>query len=311
MTASAPLLARLDRLRRDRPDWAAYIAVLREAAHALAETAEPSMRGRQRIGSVTVALAPNEAAAPVSLLAGAVFHVDPHALDRWLRRLLRVAAEHGAAAALGEAPRSRTLDALALLEAAINQDAERLATLAGGVGADAAAIGAVVHAAAAPLLHQARASHEGGTPSYWEHGYCPVCAAFPTLAEARGLERARRLRCARCGGDWWTEWLRCSFCANRDHTTLGSLVLDGTGETRRVETCDLCHAYVKLVTTLTALPAADLALEDLLTVDLDVAALERGYRRPDTPGARLGVRIVSTEGAARPRSRFGAIFSRS
>jgi FdhE protein len=240
----------------------------------------------------------------------AVIEVDAAALDQWLRRLLRIACEHGDAAALGEAARSRALDALAVVEAAIDHDAERLGSLAGAAGVEANALGAIAHLAAAPLLHQARRAHERAGSEYWQPGYCPVCGAFPTLAEARGLERARRLRCARCGADWWTEWLRCSFCGNREHTTLGSLVPDRAGDSRRAETCEQCRAYVKTLTTLTAIPAAELGLEDLATVDLDLAALERGYRRPATSGARLAARVVARARPARSRllDHLGGLF---
>jgi hypothetical protein len=34
-------------------------------------------------------------------------------------------------------------------------------------------------------------------------------------------------------------------------------------------------------------------LDDLRTVHLDVAALERGYRRPERPGYQLDVRIAA------------------
>ena len=308
MSGPAPLAARVDRLLRDHADWAPYAAVLRETARAF----DPGTRHDHHPGPVTVTLATDRAAG-APLLAGATLHVDARAVDRWLRRLLRIGAEHGAAAALGESPRSRALDALALVEASIDHDVERLAALAGNVGVEAAALGAVVHVAARPLLHRARIAHDVALPECWEPGYCPVCGAVAALAEARGLEGTRRLRCARCGSDWWTEWLRCSYCDNRDHEALGSLVSDGAGETRRAETCDRCRTYLKLVTTLAALPLADLALEDLATVDLDVAALERGYRRPPTPGVRLAARVVPAEDTARAKTPFGlgALFGRS
>src|SRR5438552_1345771 len=50
-------------------------------------------------------------------------------------------------------------------------------------------------------------------PSGWSRGYCPVCGAWPVLAELRGLERTRCLRCGRCGVDWQRPWLACVYCS--------------------------------------------------------------------------------------------------
>ena len=70
-----------------------------------------------------------------------------------------------------------------------------------------------------------------------------------------------------------------------------------------MDTCAACRGYLKTVTTLAPTPAADLGLLDLTTVDLDVAALARGYARPAGPGAELGARVVVRE---RRRGWWGA-----
>jgi FdhE protein len=126
----------------------------------------------------------------------------------------------------------------------------------------------------------------------------PVCGGWPTVAESRGLERARRLRCGRCGGDWAYPALRCPFCANDDHERLGSLVPEGQAEARRVETCSVCQGYVKQVATLRAWAGDEVALADLASVDLDLAALEHGFARPETAAWSLAVRVVEQSPAA-------------
>jgi FdhE protein len=297
--------ARVDRLAKDHEDWAPYLAVVREVVRGVEADARMLRDG----AAATCSLPPHETA-PV--LHDAVITVDVAALERRVRRLLRVSAEHGAARALGDAPRSRALDAIGLAEAAIAHDGARLTTLADGIGAEPAALAALAHLAVVPLLQEARSAHEARVPASWDHGYCPVCGGFPTLAEARGLDRERRLRCARCGADWWTEWLCCCFCGNRDHLTLGSLVPDdGASESRRAETCERCRGYVKLLTTLTPIRPAELLLEDLATVGLDVAALEHGYRRPEGLGAPVTVRIVPGERDTRAWPRLSGLLGRS
>jgi FdhE protein len=124
----------------------------------------------------------------------------------------------------------------------------------------------------------------------WAEGYCPICGGWPTLAEARGLDGLRRLRCGRCGGDWRTEWLRCPFCGERDHEHLGSLVPEGS-ERRTVDVCERCRHYVKAVTSLAPIRPEDVVLLDLATLVLDVVALDRGYVRP--AAKRRAVEVVA------------------
>jgi FdhE protein len=274
-------MSRLSTWEQEHQEWAPYLAIVHAAVEVTAD----------RAGYVATRRAESPRRMP--LLDDAVIEIESQAADRWLRRLFTLAGRRGAARA--------RLDATAVLEAAIVRDVERLAASAAAVDADPAAFLSIADVAVMPLLHAARREHATSVPAPWDFGYCPVCAAWPTLAEARGLDRSRRLRCARCGGDWPTAWLRCAFCDNRDHETLDSLVTDATGEGRRVETCRRCRGFVKTVPTLMAIPAQELPLEDLATIELDVAALAHGGQRPDGLGAPLAVRVVA---APRPMRRW-------
>lgn len=186
------------------------------------------------------------------------------------------------------------MDALALLEAAICQDVSRLDDCARRLGVGSAVLRAVAAVAATPLLHACRRVWEDRLPASWAKGYCPICGGWPTLGEARGLEPSLRLRCVRCGGDWRGDWLRCPYCDNVDHTTLGSLIVDAALETRKIETCEVCRGYLKTITTLQATAADAVALIDLALVELDIAALEHGYARPEEPACGLSARVVPT-----------------
>ena len=130
-------------------------------------------------------------------------------------------------------------------------------------------------------------------PTDWTYGYCPVCGGWPALAEIRGLDGARHLRCGCCGSDWRTEWLRCPFCGERDHERLGSLVSPDRRERQTIEVCEGCRGYVKTITTLAPLRPEHVVVEDLATLVLDVAALERGYRRPAARGHEVAVSVVA------------------
>lgn len=273
-----------DALARACPEAAPWLRVLGRAR-------EAARRGTSRAQATL-----DEARAPdAPVLAGAVIEVDGSALAR-LAAALGAAAGRGVAAA---GATWRRLDAVALLEAALTADGDRVTALAAGVGVEAGALGAIGQALAMSVLWPVAASLEDRIPPGWTRGSCPFCGAWPTLAEERGLERTRRLRCARCGAAWPGLPLQCPYCGTTDHTRLGSLRLEAALETRRVDLCDACRGYLKTVVTLGALDRALVPLADLATVELDLAALARGYARPPEPDRPLAVRV-------RPRPPRGA-----
>jgi formate dehydrogenase maturation protein FdhE len=48
----------------------------------------------------------------------------------------------------------------------------------------------------------------------------------------------------------------------------------------RIEACDKCKSYLKVISSFAPTPADMLAIEDLATLSLDYIAEERGYTRP-------------------------------
>ena len=76
---------------------------------------------------------------------------------------------------------------------------------------------------------------------------------------------------------------------------------DTTGQ---IDTCATCKGYLKAHFTLQTLPAYAVALEDLTTVALDMAALDRGYTRPERPGYALASRLVASPARWRPTFRW-------
>jgi FdhE protein len=228
------------------------------------------------------------------LLDGVTIRLDGALLGQWCARLLATAAAAGGGAAT-LADTTGRLDALALLRAVLGADANAVRVLATSAGVDAEALAAVVPLLPVPLLRACGTAWRERVPPGWGRGHCPVCGGWPTLAEARGLERSRQLRCGACGGDWALAWLTCPYCANADHEQLQALVPETGGETRRVEACRRCGGYIKTFTALTARAAADVLRTDLASIELDVAALERGYQRPAAPASLPDVRVVVHE----------------
>jgi FdhE protein len=118
------------------------------------------------------------------------------------------------------------------------------------------------------------------TDQPWGRGYCPTCGAWPVLAEQRGLEQLRYLRCGLCASSWEVDRLLCPFCTNRDHLLLGYLQVEGEEQKQRVSTCDACQGYLKLRSTLTPLTTPQLLVEELALVHLDLIAMDKGYMPP-------------------------------
>jgi FdhE protein len=226
------------------------------------------------------------------LLHRRTLHLDPDHTHRLLRDLVSIATR-------GDFPGGATLrryrpspaDAAALVLAAVRQDVNELASFAEAAGVDRGALTSIAHLAAFPLLQVCGRQLEDQVPSYWPHGYCPICAAWPLLAERRGLDRSRRLRCGRCAAEWEVEWLRCIYCGEREHELLGMLEPDQRGEQLKVETCGTCRGYLKSIASLQGFSSMELLLQDLETVELDLVALERGYGRPEEIGFRLEVEV--------------------
>lgn len=224
------------------------------------------------------------------LLQAAAIPVSRTVAERWLFRLLGAAETKAKdSAALAAA---RDVDALELLAAAIAYDFRRPPRLATVSDDDIMALAATLSLAIMPLLHACAAALSDQVPASWQHGHCPVCGAWPTLTEVRGLERARVLRCGRCATGWQTNVLLCPFCAERDHNRLSSLIPEVDNPVQHVEVCASCNAYMKVFTVLQAIPAAELVLEDLATVELDLVAMQRGHARPPDPGYLIDVHLV-------------------
>lgn len=115
----------------------------------------------------------------------------------------------------------------------------------------------------------------------WLRGYCPVCGSLPQISLLKD-EGQRSFRCSLCGFEWPSERLKCPFCENRDHDKLHYFYAEGN-ESHRVDLCDSCHQYIKTVDARKLDYEPDLAIEDIVTIHLDILASEKGYKRP-VPG---------------------------
>lgn len=278
---------RLKELERRNPEWRAWLALLGEIEGGLERSA----------GRVTIDRPPGVAdpAPAAPLLDGHTVRVDVGALAELLTRLLRAAGREAPVEAAARSlkryqPAGET--ARRLVEAAISSDDPTITAAAETDGIDPAALATVVRLAAIPPLAACATSLADRVPEHWSSGYCPVCGSWPLLAELRGVERERALRCGRCGTAWRAQWLRCTYCGEVRHSQLGALAGADALESRKAETCATCRHYLKSVAALAPLSHMELLLADLETVELDVAARERGYARPPQAGYRVACRLT-------------------
>lgn len=227
-----------------------------------------------------------KAAAGVPLLRG-----ESPALDRgWLReRYLELcaalASQPGAhvasAQALREAVRRGTIDVHDLTLDVLAGDPGTVADRAARADLDAGLAATLLRWTLLPLLEQVALGLQPLRQQIdWQQGYCPTCGAWPILAEQRGIEQVRFLRCGLCASDWSSERLLCPFCGSRSHADIAYLYEEQQEATQRAVTCERCHCYYKSIATLTPLSAPRLLVADLATLHLDLVALERAYAPP-------------------------------
>jgi FdhE protein len=239
------------------------------------------------------------------LLHRQMLRADRGKLRQLLGRLTNVVAKPSepaaaGARAIGRAATDGRLDLAALLQASVVHDGDALARLADVIDTEPGLLATLGHLVTLPLLqaygHRAAPLVEN---LGWEAGSCPVCAAWPTLSELRGLERTRWLRCGRCGSGWSATHLGCPYCGNADRRSQSYLAPERQRESRRAVTCEACGGYLKALTTLGPMPAAEIGLMDAQTLELDMAALEEGYGRPDGLGFPMEVTVELTESRSR------------
>ena len=270
---------KLNDIERAYPEgrpWLAVMGALREALQ------EANWDDRVR-----VSLAPRDAGAP--LLANAAVSLDASAGELF-QKLCQRAAHGGASNMKGlETLGSAEIDH-ALLQSVLNGDESALVARAHRAGVEAEAFVAVACLVALPLLHALSRRLAGEIPASWTAGYCPVCGAWPALAEVCGVERARHLRCGRCGSAWRAHCLSCPYCGTSEHDELGSLDVEEDGSKTAVEVCGRCGGYLKRFMRLRSGSYEEVLVSDLMSVTLDLAAVKRGYRRP----AGLGYAIAAT-----------------
>jgi FdhE protein len=281
----------LQNLKSQHPEWAPWLAVV----HAVLIEATDSK---------WEAIVPPsaETSDKVPLLANATLHLERSLVRQMLAQIIRIACRDGTAKLATLAPVAEAeLDIAELFEASLHQDSDKIKLMAAALGVDGEAFQAVGAVVPVPFLQACNRRWARTVSEGWMEGYCPVCGAWPAFAEIRGIERSRYLRCGRCGAGWQAHGLSCPYCGMTDHNELLSLVPANHALNAVIDACKRCLGYVKTFTKLQGSQPANVMVDDLASVDFDVAAAEHGYKRPPGTGYFLNVTVTENDAT---RSRF-------
>ncbi len=128
-----------------------------------------------------------------------------------------------------------------------------------------------------PALEQVVAAHgDVVARSTWSEGYCPICGREPKIGEVRDDEGTRYLFCNQCGFEWQYRRIKCPFCGNEEQQTLAYFTIE-EDDRYRVDVCNECKRYIKIVDFRDSRQKADLDVEDIATLHLDMLANDEGY----------------------------------
>ncbi|MBW2654698.1 MAG: formate dehydrogenase accessory protein FdhE [Deltaproteobacteria bacterium] len=109
----------------------------------------------------------------------------------------------------------------------------------------------------------------------FKKGYCPVCGNHPDMGFL-DKDGNRHLKCCFCAHEWLVKRMGCVFCDNNDKDNLHYFFNEEEKE-YRVNLCDNCHKYIKIVDLRQMDRAFYPKLEQIATLHLDMKASEKGY----------------------------------
>ncbi len=192
-------------------------------------------------------------------------------------------AEH-----IKEAITGNRMDAGSLLTASLSRDQQAIRTGAEHRGLAPDLVWLLAELATSPFAHALQIALLSprhaltGDPladamRAWNHGYCAVCGSWPALAEVADGHRV--LRCSFCAAGWELNEYCCIYCSEQGERFV-TAAPDAERKDRRVEICAACQYFLKTIDVGEVSPFPLVAITDMESMDLDLAAMEHGYSRP-------------------------------
>ncbi len=97
---------------------------------------------------------------------------------------------------------------------------------------------------------------------------------FATLVSKKGYEvYGRQLLCTRCDMEWGYQHSGCPFCGETEQWAY----FPDENKVFRLYVCDACHRYLKTVDWRETFAHRSLPVARVITVEMDLAAVQAGY----------------------------------
>ena len=113
-------------------------------------------------------------------------------------------------------------------------------------------------------------------------GYCPICGNQPDMAFF-DEDGKRHLKCSFCSYQWAVGRMGCVYCENNDKDQQ-LYFFSKEEEEYRVNLCDHCHQYIKVVDLRKMDRPFIPGLEMVSSLHLDIKAREKGYTNASSLG---------------------------
>lgn len=281
---------RWDDLRAARPDLAPAVD-LQQTLLGIVIAAAESLDGTLPRLSMPPRYLAAKLARGVPILAGEPIPIPAQLLKSTFLKLCDALAAGGAGEAadhIKHAVDSGQMEAGSLLTASLSRNQEAIRTGAVHRGLAPDLVWLLAELAASPFAHALQVTFLSSKTSAadealadvrhgWSRGYCAVCGSWPALAEF--AEGHRVLRCSFCAAAWEPNEYCCIYCGESSDKFITAAPNEERKD-RRVEVCAACQGYLKTVDVAELSPFPLLAVHDMETMDLDLAAMEHGYSRP-------------------------------
>jgi FdhE protein len=225
----------------------------------------------------------------IPALAGEPVQVPTAVISPSLVALCRALADGDpgeAAVQLLAAIEGERLDHGALLTLTLRREQAALRIVAAHAGIGHDLLWLVADLAVSPFAHlQLRRLFDHVDPNstfgvvlaHWTRGYCPLCGSWPGLTER--VDGRLLLRCGFCAAAWDAPSASCVYCGNNSDG-ITTFTPDPSRPERTFYGCAACHGYGKTMAADRLTPFPLLAIADLDSMDLDLAAMNAGFARP-------------------------------
>ena len=282
---------RWDDLRLARPDLAPAVELQQRLLAIVLHAARTLDSGRLPRLSLPPKYLAAKLGRGVPIFAGEPIPVPVGLLKTSLLKLCDALAAGGAGESadhIKAAITANTMDAGSLLTASLSRDQTAIRTGAEHRGLAPDLVWLLAELAASPFAHALQVAllsprQDAGGDALadamraWNHGHCAVCGSWPALAEVADGHRV--LRCSFCAAGWELNEYCCIYCGEHGEPFV-TAAPDEERKDRRVEICGACQGYLKTIDVAGISPFPLVAITDMESMDLDLAAMEHGYSRP-------------------------------